>query len=115
MSKRNNKKKGKQEITQEQLHEMVEAWCADNEDGRAVMFVSLSESREAYLSVRGKRIKMIRLVREMILPYFMDSLGDWVITKPLSPSERAYGYPPTPRPSLWQRIRAWFFPFNIKK
>ena len=67
-----------------------------------------------YLRIRGKRTNLIRLVREMILPSLMDRLGDWVITSPLSPSERAYGYPPTPRPSLWQRIRAWFFPFNIK-
>lgn len=115
MGKRNNRKTERQEITQEQLYAMAEEWFKNNkEEERAVMFVSLSESGEVYLRVRGKRPKMIRLIREMILPYFMDSLGDWVITKPLSPSERAYGYPPTPRPSLWQRICAWFFPFNIK-
>ena len=32
MSKRNNRKKGKQEITQEQLRAMTKEWCADNED-----------------------------------------------------------------------------------
>ena len=114
MSERSNRKKSEQEVTQKQLDAMAEAWCADNKDGRAMMFVSLSESRMAYLRIRGKRTNLIRLVREMILPSLMDRLGDWVITSPLSPSERAYGYPSTPRPSLWQRIRAWFFPFNIK-
>ena len=82
MSERNNRKKSEQEVTQKQLDAMAEAWCADNKDGRAMMFVSLSESRMAYLRIRGKRTNLIRLVREMILPSLMDRLGDWVITSP---------------------------------
>ena len=104
MSKRNNRKKGKQEITQEQLHAMTEEWCADNEDGRAVVFFSLSENGIASASVLGMCCNLNKLLIVETLPTLL----------------RLYGAPPMPtaeqlRPSLWQRIRDWFFPFNVKK
>ena len=98
MSKRNNKKKGKQEITQEQLHAMTKEWCADNEDGRAVVFFSLSENGTVSADVLGMRCNLNKLlIVEALL--------------------RLYGAPPMPtveqpRPSLWQRVRDWFFPFS---
>lgn len=97
MSKRNNKKKGKQEITQEQLHAMTKEWCADNEDGRAVVFFSLSENGTVSADVLGMRCNLNKLlIVEALL--------------------RLYGAPPMPtveqpRPSLWQRVRDWLFPF----
>lgn len=104
MSKRNNKKKGKQEITQEQLRAVTKEWCADNEDGRAVVFFSLSENGTVSANVLGMRCNLNKLLIEEALPAL----------------RRLYGVPPMPtveqpRPSLWQRILAWFFPFNIKK
>ena len=98
MSKRNNKKKGKQEITQEQLHAMTKEWCADNEDGRAVVFFSLSENGTVSADVLGMRCNLNKLlIVEALL--------------------RLYGAPPMPtveqpRPSLWQRVRDWLFPFS---
>ena len=97
MSKRNSKKKGKQEITQEQLHAMTKEWCADNEDGRAVVFFSLSENGTVSADVLGMRCNLNKLlIVEALL--------------------RLYGAPPMPtveqpRPSLWQRVRDWLFPF----
>ncbi len=97
MSKRNNKKKGKQEITQEQLHAMTKEWCADNKDGRAVVFFSLSENGTVSANVLGMRCNLNKLlIVEALL--------------------RLYGAPPMPtveqpRPSLGQRVRDWLFPF----
>lgn len=97
MSKRNNKKQDKQEITQEQLHAMTKEWCADNEDGRAVVFFSLSENGTVSADVLGMRCNLNKLlIVEALL--------------------RLYGAPPMPtveqpRPSLWQRVRDWLFPF----
>ena len=97
MSNRNNKKKGKQEITQEQLHAMTKEWCADNKDGRAVVFFSLSENGTVSANVLGMRCNLNKLlIVEALL--------------------RLYGAPPMPtveqpRPSLWQRVRDWLFPF----
>ena len=100
MSKRNNKKKGKQEITQEHLRAMTKEWCADNEDGRAVVFFSLSENGTVSASVLGMRCNLNKLLIVEALPTLL----------------RLYGAPPMPtveqpRPSLWQRVRDWFFPF----
>ena len=101
MSKRNNKKKGKQEITQEELHAMTKEWCADNKDGRAVVFFSLSETGTVSANVLGMRCNLNKLLIEEALPSL----------------QRLYGAPPMPtleqpRPSLWQRLRDWFFPFS---
>ena len=100
MSKRNNKKKGKQEITQEQLYAMTKEWCADNEDGRAVVFFSLSENGTVSENVLGMRCNLNKLLIVEAIPALL----------------RLYGVPPMPtveqpRPSLWQRVRDWLFPF----
>lgn len=100
MSKRNNKKKGKQEITQEHLHAMTKEWCADNEDGRAVVFFSLSEYGTVSANVLGMRCNLNKLLIVEALPALL----------------RLYGVPPMPtveqpHPSLWQRVRDWLFPF----
>lgn len=104
MSKRNNKKKSKQEITQEQLHAMNEEWCADNKDGRAVVFFSLSENGIFSTNILGMRCNLNKLLMENALPELLKLYG----ASPMPTVEH-------PRPSLWQRIRDWFFPFNIKK
>lgn len=103
MSKRNNRKTQKQEVTQEHLHAMTKEWCADNEDGRAVMFFSLSENGTVSANVRGMRCNLNKLLIVEALPTLL----------------RLYGVPPMPtveqpRPSLWQRVRDWFFPFFSK-
>lgn len=90
MSKRNNKKKGKQEITQEQLYAMTKEWCADNEDGRAVVFFSLSENGTVSANVLGMRCNLNKLLIVEAIPALL----------------RLYGVPPMPtveqpRPSLW--------------
>ena len=100
MSKRNNKKKGKQEITQEQLYAMTKELCADNEDGRAVVFFSLSENGTVSANVLGMRCNLNKLLIVEAIPALL----------------RLYGVPPMPtveqpRPSLWQRVRDWLFPF----
>lgn len=53
MSKRNNSKTEKQEITQEQLHAIAKKWCTDNEDGRAVVLFSLSENGNISTNILG--------------------------------------------------------------
>lgn len=103
MSKRNNRKTKKQEISQEHLHAMTEEWRADNKDKRAVVFFSLSENGTVSASVLGMRCNLNKLLIVEALPTLL----------------RLYGAPPMPtveqpRPSLWQRILDWFFPFNIK-
>lgn len=90
MSKRNNSTTEKQEITQEQLHAIAKRWYAGNERRRAVVLFSLSENSEVSANILGER-------REL------DSL---LYAKSISALLRAYR-----KPSLWQRIRDWFFPF----
>lgn len=103
MSKRNNRKTKKQEVAQEHLHAMAKEWCADNEDGRAVVFFSLSENGTVSANVHGMRCNLNKLLIVEALPTLL----------------RLYGVPPMPtveqpRPSLWQRVRDWFFPFFSK-
>ena len=90
MSKRNNGKTKKQEITQEHLHAMTKEWCTDNEDGRAVVLFSLSEN--GYISAN-------------ILGY-PRNLKNLLYAKSISALLRAYR-----KPSPWQRVLDWFFPF----
>lgn len=93
MSKRNNSKTEKKEITQEQLHAIAKRWYAGNERRRAVVLFSLSENSEVSANILGER-------RE---------LDNLLYAKSITALLRAYR-----KPSLWQRIRDWFFPFNIK-
>jgi hypothetical protein len=90
MSKRNNSKTEKQEITQEQLHAIAKKWCAGNEDGRAVVLFSLSQNGEISANILGEQ-------RE---------LDNLLYAKSITALLRAYRKPP-----LWQRVRDWFFPF----
>jgi hypothetical protein len=90
MSKLNNSKTEKQEITQEQLHAIAKKWCAGNEHRRAVVLFSLSEKDEISANILGERRKLDNLL----------------YAKSVSALLRAYR-----KPSLWQRIRDWFFPF----
>lgn len=94
MSKRNNRKTKEQEITQERLREMTKEWHADNEDGRAVVLFTLSENGETSSTIYGDQ----------------RDLNNLLCAKSISALLREYR-----KPSLWQRIRDWFFPFNIKK
>ncbi len=100
MSKRNNKKKGKQEITQEQLHAMAKAWRADNEAGRVVVLFSLSECETVCANMLGAHRNLHKLIAEEVIP----ALQRVCRASPMPSVEQ-------PRPSLWQRIRDWFFPF----
>ena len=90
MSKRNNRKTEKQEITQTQLHAIAKKWCADDEHGRAVLLFSLSENGEISANILGDR----------------RDLKNLLYAKSISALLRAYR-----KPSLWQRVRDWFFPF----
>lgn len=93
MSKRNNRKKGKQQFTLEQLETMIKEWQISNDDNRAVVFFTLSEGGYYSVSTYGVRSNMKALVHKVIFPDLM----------------RRYGNPR--HPSLWQRIRDRFFPF----
>lgn len=103
MSKRNNRKTKKQEITQEQLHAMTKEWCADNKDGRAVVFFSLSECETVCANILGAHRNLHKLIAEEVIPALQRVCG----ARPMPTVEQ-------PRPSLWQRVLDWFFPFNIK-
>lgn len=94
MSKRNNQKKGKQEITQNELHVMAKEWCVGNEDGRAMVLLSLSENGEVSANILGHR----------------RDLDELLSAKSISALLRVYREPP-----LWKRALAWFFPFEVKK
>lgn len=90
MSKRNNRETKKQEITQEHLHAMAKEWCADDEHGRAVLLFSLSENGEISANILGDR----------------RDLKNLLYAKSISALLRVYR-----KPTLWQRLRDWFFPF----
>lgn len=90
MSKRNNSKTEKQEITQEQLHAIAKRWYAGNECRRAVVLFSLSENSEVSANILGER-------RE---------LDNLLYAKSITALLRAYR-----KPSWWKRALDWFFPF----
>lgn len=90
MSKRNNSKTEKQEITQELLHAIAKRWYAGNERRRAVVLLSLSENNEISANILGERRELYNLL----------------YAKSVSALLRAYRKPP-----LWQRVRDWLFPF----
>lgn len=100
MSKRNNKKKGKQEITQDQLHAMAKAWRADNEAGRVVVLFSLSERETVCANILGAPRNLHKLIAEEVIPALQRVCG----ARPMPTVEQ-------PRPSLLQRVRDWLFPF----
>ena len=116
MSKRNNKKKGEQEITQNEVHAMAQEWQNSKDDERVLVLFSLSEFGRLRFYVRGPRLQFLSLLDKEITPTLNSLANEPLIDDPYAPSnqadetkERAH------RPSWWKRILAWFFPFNIKK
>lgn len=116
MSKRNNKKKGKQEITQNELHAMAQEWQNSEDDERVLVLFSLSEFGRLRFYVRGPRLQFLSLLDKEIAPTLNSLANEPLIDDPYAPSNHAEETKErAPRPSLWKRIRDWFFPFNIKK
>ena len=115
MSKRNNRKKGKQEITQEQLHALAQEWQNSKDDERVLVLFSLSEFGRLRFYVRGPRLQFLSLLDKEIAPTLNSLANEPLIDDPYAPSNHAEETKErAPRPSLWKRIRDWFFPFNIK-
>lgn len=115
MSKRNNKEKGKQEITQNEVHAMAQEWQNSKDDKRVLVLFSLSEFGRLRFFVRGPRLQFLSLLDKEIAPTLNSLANEPLIDAPCAPSNHAEETKErAPRPSLWQRIRDWFFPFNIK-
>ena len=115
MSERNNKKKGKQEITQNEVHSMAQEWQNSKDDERVLVLFSLSEFGRLRFYVRGPRWQFLSLLDKEITPTLNSLANEPLIDDAYAPSnqadetkERAH------RPSWWKRILDWFFPFNIK-
>ncbi len=116
MSKRNNKEKGKQEITQNELHAMAQEWQNSEDDERVLVLFSLSEFGRLRFYVRGPRLQFLSLLDKEIAPTLNSLANEPLIDAPYAPSNDAEETKErAPRPSLWKRILDWFFPFNIKK
>ena len=113
MSKRNNRKTKKQEITQEHLHAMTKEWCADNEDGRAVALFTYSPEHGVRTAVLGCDEHLTEIVtsgvRLCLAPQLRATEPDahFPITSEDTPAQKSANF--------WQRLRTWFLPFNIKK
>lgn len=116
MSKRNDRKKGKQEITQNEVHAMAQEWQNSKDDERVLVLFSLSEFGRLRFFVRGPRSQFLSLLDKEITPTLNSLANEPLIDDPCAPSNHAEETKErAPRPSLWQRIRDWLFPFNIKR
>ena len=116
MSKRNNRLTEKQEITQNEVHAMAQEWQNSKDDERVIVLFSLSEFGRLRFFVRGSRLHFLSLLDKEIAPTLNSLANEPLIDDPYAPSDQAEeAKERAPRPSLWQHIRAWFFPFNIKK
>lgn len=116
MSKRNNKKKGKQEITQDEVREIAREWQNSKGCERVLVLFSLSEFGKLRFSVRGPRLQFLSLLNDEIAPRLNRLANEPLIDYPYAlPNQAEETKERAPRPSLWQRILDWFFPFNIKK
>lgn len=112
MSKRNNKKKGKQEITQNELHAMAQEWQNGEDDERVLVLFSLSEFGRLRFFVRGPRLQFLSLLDKEIIPTLNSLANEPPVAPPTPPSSQAEETKErASRPSLWKRIRDWFFPF----
>lgn len=116
MSKRNNKKKDKQEITQNEVHAMAQEWQNGEDDERVLVLFSLSEFGRLRFFVRGPRLQFLSLLDKEIIPTLNSLANESLVDSPAPPSNQAEETKErAPRPSWWKRARDWFFPFNIKK
>lgn len=112
MSKRNNKKKDKQEITQNEVHVMAQEWQNGEDDERVLVLFSLSEFGRLRFFVRGPRLQFLSLLDKEIIPTLNSLANEPPVDPPTPPSSQAEETKErAPRPSLWKRILDWFFPF----
>lgn len=112
MSKRNNRKKGKQEITQNEVHAMAQEWQNGEDDERVLVLFSLSEFGRLRFFVRGPRLQFLSLLDKEIAPTLNRLANEPLIDSPTPPSNQAEETKErVPRPPPWQRVRDWFFPF----
>lgn len=112
MSKRNNKKKGEQEITQNEVHAMAQEWQNSKDDERVLVLFSLSEFGRLRFYVRGPRLQFLSLLDKEITPTLNSLANEHLIDAPYAPSNQAEEPKErAPRPSWWQRVRDWLFPF----
>lgn len=115
MSKRNNRKKGKQEITQNEVHAMARERQNSEDDERVLVLFSLSEFGRLRFYVRGPRLQFLSLLDKEIAPRLNSLANEPLIDYPYAPSSQAEETKErVPRPPLWQRVRDWFFPFFSK-
>ena len=116
MSKRNNSKTEKQEITQNEVHAMAQEWQNGEDDERVLVLFSLSEFGRLRFFVRGPRLQFLSLLDKEILPTLNSLANESLVDSPAPPSNQAEETKErAPRPSWWKSARDWFFPFNIKK
>lgn len=116
MSKRNNRKIGKQEITQNEVHAMAQEWQNGEDDERVLVLFSLSEFGRLRFFVRGPRLQFLSLLDKEIIPTLNSLANEPLVDSPTPPSSQAEETKErAPRPSLWKRILDWFLSFNIKK
>lgn len=112
MSKRNNRKKSKQENTQNEVHAMAREWQNSKDDERVLVLFSLSEFGRLRFYVRGPRLQFLSLLNEEIAPRLNSLANEPLIDYPYAPSNQAEETKErAPRPSWWQRVRDWLFPF----
>ena len=112
MSKQNNRKKDKQEITQNEVHAMAQEWQNSKDDERVLVLFSLSEFGRLRFFVRGPQLQFLSLLDKEILPTLNSLANEPLDVSPTPPSNQAEETKErAPRPSLWKRILDWFFPF----
>lgn len=89
MSKRNNRKKGKQENTQNEVHAMAREWQNSKDDERVLVLFSLSEFGRLRFYVRGPRLQFLSLLNEEIAPRLNSLANEPLIDYPYAPSNQA--------------------------
>lgn len=112
MSKLNNRKKDKQEITQNEVHAMAQEWQNSKDDERVLVLFSLSEFGRLRFFVRGPRLQFLSLLDKEIIPTLNSLANEPLVDSPTPPSNQADETKErAPRPSWWKRAIDWFFPF----
>jgi len=91
MSKRNNRKKGKQEITQNEVHAMAQEWQNGEDDERVLVLFSLSEFGRLRFFVRGPRLQFLSLLDKEIAPTLNRLANEPLIDSPYAPFEPSGG------------------------
>ena len=85
MSKRNNKKKDKQEITQNEVHAMAQEWQNGEDDERVLVLFSLSEFGRLRFFVRGPRLQFLSLLDKEIIPTLNSLANESLVDSPAPP------------------------------